>query len=65
MRAKRAFICVPKASLWENLRDLREKFLKFMSLQGICKSFTAFKALCFNEVAEFYDPVFVPLFQSF
>ena len=26
MRAKRAFICVPKASLRENLRDLREKF---------------------------------------
>ena len=31
-----------------NLRDLREKFLKFMALQGICKSSTAFyfEALC-------------------
>ena len=78
MRAKRAFICVPKASLRENLRDLREKFLEFMALLGICKSFTTevtkeyakfakfyFEALCFNEDAEFNDPVFAPLLQSF
>jgi hypothetical protein len=38
MRAKRAFICVPKASLRE---DLREKFLEFIALQGICKNFNA------------------------
>jgi|WetSurSiteA1Bulk_404760.scaffolds.fasta_scaffold168735_1 hypothetical protein len=70
MRAKRTFICVPKASLRENLRDLREKFLEFMALEGICKSFTAeyteeyaefaelyFEALCFIEDAEFNDPV--------
>jgi hypothetical protein len=47
-----------------------------MALQGICKIFTAevakeyakfakfsFEALCFNDVAEFNDPVFAPLFQ--
>jgi hypothetical protein len=57
-----------------NLRDLREKFLEFMALQGISKSYTAeltkeyamcakfcFEALCFNEDAEFNDPVFAPL----
>jgi hypothetical protein len=77
MRAKRAFICVPKASLRENLRNLREKFLEFMALKGIRKGFTAevtkeyakfakynFEALCFNEDAEFNDPVFAPLLQS-
>jgi len=38
-----------------------------MALQEICKSFTAlyFEALCFNEVAEFNDPVFAPLLQLF
>jgi hypothetical protein len=68
-----------KASIHlRNLRDLREKFLEFMALQGICKSFTAevtkeyakfakfyFKALCFNEDAEYNDPLFAPLLQSF
>ena len=61
-----------------HLRNLGEKFLEFMALTGTCKSFTAestkeyakfakfnFEALCFNEDAEFNDPVFVPLFQSF
>jgi hypothetical protein len=61
-----------------NLRDLREKFLEFMALQGICKSITAevtkeyaefakfnFEALCFNEVAEFRTAVFVSWLQSF
>jgi hypothetical protein len=68
-----------KASIHlRNLRDLREKFLEFMALQGICKSFTAevtkeyakfaksyFEALCFYEDAEFNNPVFAPLLQSF
>jgi hypothetical protein len=68
-----------KASIHlRNLRDLREKFLNFIALQGIGKRFTAevtkeyakfakfyFKALCFNEDAEFNDPVFAPLIQSF
>jgi hypothetical protein len=61
-----------------NTRDLREKFLEFMALQVICKGFTAevteeyakfaksyFVALCFNKDAEFNDPVFAPLLQSF
>ena len=61
-----------KASI--HLRDLRERFLEFMSLQGKCKSFTAevtkeyakfakfnFETLCFNEDAEFNDTVFAPL----
>jgi hypothetical protein len=78
MRAKRAFLCVPKASLRENLRDLREWFLEFMALEKICKSFNAefaeeyaefaelyFEALCFSEVAELNDPVFVPMLQTF
>jgi hypothetical protein len=61
-----------KASIHlRNLRNLREKLLEIMALQGICKSFTAevtkehakfakfnFEALCFNEDAEFNDPVF-------
>jgi len=68
-----------KASIHlRNPRNLREKFLEIMALQGICKSFTAevtkeyakfaefyFETLCFNEDAEFNDPVFVPLLQSF
>ncbi len=68
-----------KASInLRNLWDLREKFLEFMVLQGICKSFTAevtkeyakyakfcFEALCFNEDAEFNDPVYAPLLQLF
>ena len=59
-----------KASIHlRNLRDLRENFLEFMALEGICKSYTAefkkeyakfaeanFEALCFNEDAEFNDP---------
>jgi len=51
MRAKRAFICVPKASLRE---DLREKFLIFMALQGICKSFTAEVTKEYAMFAKFY-----------
>jgi len=61
-----------KASIHlRNLRYLREKFLEFLALQVICKSFNAegtkeyakfaklnFEALCFNEGAEFNDPVF-------
>jgi tRNA A58 N-methylase Trm61 len=48
---------------------MREKFLEFSALQGICKSFTAevtkefakfaefnFEALCFNEDVKFNDP---------
>jgi hypothetical protein len=59
-----------KASIHlRNLRDLREKFLEFMALQGICKSFTAevtkeyaeftkffFETLCFFEITELNDP---------
>jgi len=54
--------------------DLRKRFWELMSLQGKCKSFTAevtkeyakftnfnFETLCFNEEAEFNDPVFTPL----
>jgi hypothetical protein len=68
-----------KASIHlRNLRDLRENFLEFIALKGICKIFTAevtkeyakfaklfFKALCFNEDAEFNDPVFAHLLHSF
>jgi hypothetical protein len=67
-----------KASIHlRNLRDLREKFLEFMALEEICKSFTAefaeeyaefamkyFEALCFIENAEFNDPVFVPMNET-
>ena len=51
------------------LEDLREKFLKFLSLHGICKSFIAevtkeyaeftkffIEALCFFENSELNDP---------
>ncbi len=41
MRALRASICVPKASLQENPRNLQEKILEFIALEGICKSFNA------------------------
>jgi hypothetical protein len=54
------------------------EILELMALQEVCKSFNAevtkecakfaklyFEALCFNEVAEFNDPVFAPLLQSF
>jgi len=68
-----------KASIHlRNPRDQREKILEFIALQEVCKSFTAevtkeyakfarlyFEALCFYEVAEFSDPAFVPLLQSF
>ena len=71
MRAKRAFIC-------EICGICERSFWNFMALLGICKSFTTevtkeytkfaklyCEALCFNEVAEFNDPVFAPLLQSF
>jgi hypothetical protein len=68
-----------KASIHlRNQRNLREKFLEFKALQGMCKSFTTevtkecakfakfyFETLCFNEDAEFNGPVFAPLIQSF
>jgi hypothetical protein len=65
-----------KASI--HLRNLREKFWKFMAFKGIRKSFNAeateecakfakffFEALCFFEDAEINHPVHIPLFQSF
>jgi hypothetical protein len=58
--------------------DLRETILEFIALLRICKRFTAeitkeyakfakfyFEALCFNEDAEFNDPVFAPLPELF
>ena len=45
--------------------DLREKFLKFMALQGICKSSTAEVTKEYAKFAKFNDPVFAPLLQSF
>jgi hypothetical protein len=55
-----------------------ERFMNFLALHGVSKNFNAeiteeyakfakfyFEALCFNEAAEFNDPVFAPLFLSF
>ena len=52
--------------------------MEFLTLQGVCKNFNAevteeyakfakfyFETLCFNENAEFGDPVIAPLLQSF
>ncbi len=44
-----------KASInLQNPRNLREKILEFIALQGICKSFTAMTTEEFAKIAKFF-----------